>query len=192
MEDAVEQLRLVLADRALFRADVDHHPQLGFGDGLRLAAAREEVRDHRQRRRSAGASAARAISTGIATAYAIRSGERAASTFGVYSPNSVEISGIAIRLKKKPQLPNSVDGDHRAGRRDQEDEHVLEDDDDAEERLLLRLQPLQRLRRSVPLLGAAPAPGCGSRPRPRSRRRSRRIADQPSDEEGDGDRHRDG
>ena len=46
------------------------------------------------------------ISTGIATASAMRSGDRAASTFGVYSPNSAAISGIAIRLTKYPQLPN--------------------------------------------------------------------------------------
>ncbi len=44
---------------------------------------------------------------GSATTKAMRSAEREAITFGEYSPNSVEISGMAIRPTRKPQrLPN--------------------------------------------------------------------------------------
>ena len=50
VEDAVEQLGLVLVDGALFGADVDHHAQFSLGHGgVGRAAAREEVREDRER-----------------------------------------------------------------------------------------------------------------------------------------------
>ena len=150
MKHTIQQLRFILADGAFLRADVDQHPQLGLGHRMPRLLGRENVGHDRQSPRHR-----------LHQPREPFDGQRGRECDALGRARGDHLRRVLTELRRDQRHRDQadevapaaefIDRDDSARSRREEHRDILDDHDHPEERLLVRLQPLDGPRAAAAL-----------------------------------------